>query len=206
MEQAAVFEALDLPDADISVAYSVALGIEPDRLCEQLIDSIEWRKDRITLWGKSYPQPRLAAWYGDAGASYRYSGLQLTPLPWTPLLQSVRERIESLCDCSFNSVLLNYYRDGRDSMGMHADDEPELGDCPTIASLSLGHPRRFRLKHKRRTELKPLSLVLPSGSVLLMRGATQSHWKHGINKQSAPCGPRVNLTFRRVLTGCGQES
>ena len=97
-------------------------------------------------------------------------------------------------------MLLNYYRDQRDSMGMHSDDEPELGSNPTIASVSLGEQRTLVLKHKFRKELKPVHLPLDSGSLLLMKGATQHHWKHGINKESRPCGPRVNLTFRRIVT------
>jgi alkylated DNA repair dioxygenase AlkB len=95
-------------------------------------------------------------------------------------------------------VLLNYYRDHNDSMGLHSDDEPELGRNPTIASLSLGTPRTLVLKHRSRRELKPIHLTLDPGSLLLMQGETQHHWKHGINKLHRPCGPRVNLTFRRI--------
>lgn len=174
------------------------LGADPDLILKELIEQIPWRTETINLMGKEYRQPRLAAWFGDAGASYTYSGLSLEPLPWTDLLSRLRGRVEALAGASFNSVLLNYYRNHRDSMGMHSDDEPELGQNPTIASVSLGERRTLVLKHKFRKELKPVHLPLDSGSLLLMKGATQHNWKHGINKVSSPCGPRVNLTFRRI--------
>ena len=189
---------LDLPDADIRYWSRVDLGAPLDRILRELIDRTPWRSEVITLWGQPHRQPRLTAWFGDPGARYTYSGLALEPLPWTDLLSDVRCRIETLTDASFNSVLMNYYRDHRDSMGMHSDDEPELGRNPVIASLSVGEPRTFVLKHRSRKDLKPVNIELESGSLLLMKGATQHHWKHGINKLSRPCGPRVNLTFRRV--------
>ena len=111
----------------------------------------------------------------------------------------MRGVVEDLANERFNGVLLNYCRDHRDSMGFHSDDEKELGQAPVIASVSLGATRTFVLKHKTRSELKPVRLELPSGSLLLMKGLTQKNWKHGIDKQSRPCGPRVNLTFRRIV-------
>jgi alkylated DNA repair dioxygenase AlkB len=189
---------LDLPDAEIYYAPRVDWGAGPELILRQLIEQIPWRSEVINLWGRQYQQPRLAAWFGDAGARYTYSGLSLEPLPWTDLLSTLRSRVEALSDASFNSVLLNCYRDHRDSMGMHSDDEPELGRNPVIASLSFGEQRTFILKHKSRKDLKPVHLPLESGSLLLMKGATQHHWKHGINKLARPCGPRVNLTFRRI--------
>lgn len=192
-------ELLDLPDAEIYYLPRLDLGAEPNVMLKELIEQIPWRSEIINLWGKEYQQPRLAAWFGDAGASYTYSGLSLEPLPWTDLLSRLRSRVEAVAEASFNSVLLNYYRDHRDSMGMHSDDEPELGRNPVIASLSFGEQRTFVLKHRSRKELKPVSLALASGSLLLMKGATQHNWKHGINKVSRPCGPRVNLTFRKIL-------
>lgn len=191
---------LDLPDADIIYWRSFDLGAPPDIILRELIEQTSWRTEVITLWGQQHQQPRLTAWFGDPGARYTYSGLSLEPLPWTDLLSDIRTRIETLTEGSFNSVLLNYYRDQRDSMGMHSDDEPELGRNPTIASVSLGERRTLVLKHKFTKELKPVHLPLDSGSLLLMKGATQHHWKHGINKESRPCGPRVNLTFRRIVT------
>jgi alkylated DNA repair dioxygenase AlkB len=195
---------LDIRDADIRYWPSVDFGALPDRILDQLIERTPWRSEVITLWGKPYQQPRLTAWFGDPGARYTYSGLSLEPLPRTDLLSEVRSRVEALVEASFNSVLLNYYRDHRDSMGMHSDDEPELGRNPTIASVSLGEQRTLVLKHKFRKELKPIHVPLESGSLLLMKGATQHHWKHGINKVGSRCGPRVNLTFRRIFAEHGR--
>ncbi|MEP1596113.1 MAG: alpha-ketoglutarate-dependent dioxygenase AlkB, partial [Halieaceae bacterium] len=126
------------------------------------------------------------------------SGIAHEPLEWTETLSALRLQMEILCQCKFNSVLLNYYRDHRDSMGLHADDEAELGREPVIASLSLGEQRSLYFKHKTRRELKTFNLPLPSGSVLVMRGPTQRFWKHGLRKLGKPCGPRVNLTFRYI--------
>ena len=125
--------------------------------------------------------------------------MALEPRAWTPLLLDLKARVESLADASFNSVLLNYYRDHNDAMGMHADDEPELGPTPVIASLSFGETRTLRFKHRHDTQLATVKLPLTSGSLLVMRGDTQRNWKHGINRQTRACGPRVNLTFRRIL-------
>ncbi|MEY4563516.1 MAG: hypothetical protein RLZZ618_2793 [Pseudomonadota bacterium] len=157
-----------------------------------------WRAETITLFGKPHPQPRLSAWFGDAGTRYAYSGLVLDPLPWTPLLLELKAAVAQCAEARFNSVLLNLYRDQRDSMGMHSDDEPELGHAPVIASLSLGEARTFILKHKTRPELKRVRIPLPSGSLLVMKGAMQANWRHGIDKERAPCGPRINLTFRWI--------
>jgi alkylated DNA repair dioxygenase AlkB len=190
---------LEMPDAEVVYWPGVDLGMAPHLLLKELIEQTPWRSDIITLWGRQYPQPRLSAWYGDPGARYTYSGLSLEPLPWTDLLAALRARVEALVGASFNSVLLNYYRDHRDSMGMHSDDEPELGGQPIIASLSLGARRALVFKHKLRKDLKPVQVPLDSGSLLLMKGETQHKWKHGINKLQQPCGPRVNLTFRRIL-------
>jgi alkylated DNA repair dioxygenase AlkB len=155
-------------------------------------------QEDITVFGKTHPQPRLVAWHGDPGASYTYSGIHHEPVPWTPLLQGLREKVEDISQHHFNSVLLNYYRDGRDSMGLHADDEPELGRDPVIASLSLGEQRSLYFRHRSRRDLDNLNLSLPDGSLLIMSGATQENWKHGMRKLSRHCGPRVNLTFRLI--------
>jgi alkylated DNA repair dioxygenase AlkB len=192
-------ERLRIPDADLRYAPAIELGTPADALLRSLIDTIAWRSESIVLWGRTYAQPRLIAWYGDEGKHYTYSGLTLVPLPWTPLLAQIKERVEQLTTVRFNSVLLNYYRDGNDSMGMHSDDEPELGPNPVIASLSLGAERTFILKHRTKRETKPLHLQLSSGSLLLMQGETQTHWKHGIAKEKRTCGPRVNLNFRRIV-------
>lgn len=151
------------------------------------------------VWGKRHPQPRLIAWYGDRGRGYTYSGIRLEPLPWNETLLKIKDHVEHLTASMFNSVLLNYYRDQNDSMGFHSDDEPELGPQPVIASLSLGERRTFVLKHKNRKDLKPVKIALESGSLLVMKGDTQKNWKHGIDKETRPCGPRVNMTFRDIV-------
>ena len=167
----------------------------------RMIDETPWRSESVTVWGKTFQQPRLIAWYGDEGQRYSYSGIGLEPLPWTSTLLGVRAVVQAVSDEQFNSVLLNYYRNHRDSMGFHSDDERELGPAPTIASLSLGATRTFVLKHKLREDVKPVRLDLTPGSLLIMKGQTQRYWKHGIDKQTKPCGPRVNLTFRRINMG-----
>jgi alkylated DNA repair dioxygenase AlkB len=190
---------LPIPDADLAYVMSLQLAQRPEALLRQLIETVPWRSEEIVLWGKHYRQPRLIAWYGDQGSGYSYSGITLTPLPWAEPVLQIRACVESVCRTGFNSVLLNYYRDERDSMGMHSDDEPELGSKPVIASVSLGAERVFILKHKRRTDIRPVRLPLANGSLLLMKGSTQQNWKHGIDKATRPCGPRVNLTFRTIV-------
>jgi alkylated DNA repair dioxygenase AlkB len=193
-------EPIPLQDAEVYYLRYLPLAQTPDIVLRRLIDEVPWRAESIVVCGRTYPQPRLIAWYGDAGKNYTYSGIELTPLPWTETLLDIRSRVQAVTRTDFNSVLLNYYRDHRDSMGLHSDDEPELGERPILASLSLGEERTFILKHKRAKALKPVRLKLASGSLLLMRGDTQRYWKHGIDKETRSCGPRVNLTFRRILT------
>lgn len=194
------FARIAMPDADVVLQRSFDLGAPPEAVFAALVDETSWRSETVTLWGKTYVQPRLLAWYGDEGASYVYSGTRHDPLPWTPLLADLRGRIQSATGLSLNSVLLNFYRDHRDSMGMHSDDEPELGREPAIASLSLGEVRTLVFRHKTDKAQKSWSLPLPSGSLLLMKGRTQHCWQHGISKLTRPCGPRVNLTFRYLIT------
>jgi len=190
---------IPMQDAEVSYLRHLRLAEPPHIVMGQLIDEVPWRAENIVVWGRTYPQPRLIAWYGDVGKNYTYSGINLSPLPWTQALLHIKSRVEAVAHANFNSVLANYYRDHRDSMGMHSDDEPELGERPIIASLSLGEERIFILKHKRDKTLEPVRLKLASGSILLMKGDTQRYWKHGIDKETRPCGPRVNLTFRRIL-------
>ncbi|GGG44474.1 alpha-ketoglutarate-dependent dioxygenase AlkB family protein [Hymenobacter glacieicola] len=170
-------------------------------LLTELTATIPWRHEAIRIFGRELLQPRLTAWHGDSGASYQYSGLQLQPQPWTPALLSLRQQVEAAAGTAFNSVLLNLYRTGQDSMGWHADDEPELGSEPVIASVTLGATRTFRLKPRNphHTPHAPLSLPLTAGSLLLMRGPTQQHWLHALPKTTRPVGPRLNLTFRQVI-------
>lgn len=192
------FELLPLQGAEVLLLRHLDLPRPAPMLLSELIRATPWRSEEITVWGKRYLQPRLIAWYGDEGRNYTYSGISMNPLPWTQTLSELRTLVESKCDEIFNSVLLNYYRDGRDSMGFHSDDEPELGPSPTIASLSLGESRLLAFKRKGRSDTRLVNIELTSGSLLLMKGDTQRNWKHGIVKSSRPVGPRVNLTFRKI--------
>jgi len=193
-----MLERVPMQDAEVYYLPELPLAQTAEAVMNQLIDSVPWRAESIVVWGKTVPQPRLIAWYGDKGANYTYSGIHHDPLPWTDILIDIKNRVEKVASTNFNSVLLNYYRHHRDSMGLHSDDESELGRRPIITSLSLGEERTFILKHKTSRDLKSVRLKLPSGSLLLMKGETQHCWKHGIEKEKRPCGARVNLTFRYI--------
>ena len=164
------------------------------RLFAQLMTITPWRQEIATVMGRRLPIPRLTAWHGAAG--YVYSGIRMTPAPWNPPLLEIKAVAEACAGRAFNSVLLNLYRNGRDSVSWHADNEPGLGRNPVIASVSLGATRRFQMKHRRRDER--LALELPPGSCLVMAGATQHHWLHQVPKTGRPVGPRINLTFRAM--------
>jgi alkylated DNA repair dioxygenase AlkB len=186
---------IPLEDGELSLLGQIELSLGNDEVLARLIAETAWRAEQVTVWGKQHAQPRLVAWHGEA--SYRYSGLTLAPLPFTALQQEIRAAAEAATGRRFNSLLLNYYRNERDSMGMHSDDEPELGREPAIASVSFGATRTFVLKHKRTRQTMKLDLT--DGSLLLMAGAMQDNWLHGINKETGPLGPRVNLTFRFIV-------
>jgi alkylated DNA repair dioxygenase AlkB len=192
------FEEVSMPDADISILHGIKMPLDYDAMLTRLRAQTIWRQESIRIYGKTHEQPRLVAWYGDPGKKYDYSGISLTPLPWTDLLREIKRRIEDCTDATFNSVFLNLYRNHNDSMGFHSDDERELGREPTIASLTFGATRVFVLKHKTDPTVPTVKVPLEAGTVLLMRGKTQQFWKHGILKQREPCGPRVNLTFRTI--------
>jgi alkylated DNA repair dioxygenase AlkB len=185
---------IPVEDGELALLHQLPLPLPNDEILRRLVDETAWREETVVVYGKRHLQPRLTAWHGDA--AYTYSGLRLEPLPFTPLLQAIRAAVESATGRHFNSVLLNYYRNERDSMGMHSDDEPELGPEPAIASVSFGATRTFVLRHKR--SKRTLKLDLTDGSVLLMAGQLQKHWLHGINKLARPLGPRLNLTFRYI--------
>lgn len=188
----------DIPLQDGQLVFYERLELPHAELFESLVADTEWSQESITLFGRTVPQPRLIAYHGDVGADYTYSGKRYRPAPWTNDLLVLKAVVEALSDTAFNSVLLNYYRDGNDSMGLHADDEPELGDNPVIASLSLGQERRMYFQHKRRKDVENLVLPLPCSSLLIMKGATQHNWKHGLRKVRGECSARLNLTFRMV--------
>lgn len=194
-------EMLALPDAEIEFTRAFLSPELAKNFFERLLSQTVWREQDVYVWGKWHKQPRLVAWYGDPGAAYTYSGATLQPEAWTPTLFDLRSRIESATEARFNSVLLNLYRDHRDGMGWHSDDERELGDKPTIASLSLGATRIFQLKHKTRRDVTVRRVELTAGSLLIMRGCTQQFWSHGVRKEARAAGPRINLTFRYIQPG-----
>lgn len=159
-----------------------------------LVESLDWEQRHLVMFGREVAEPRLSAWYGDE--SYTYSGVTLEPRPLTRELHELRTICEQVSSTKFNSVLVNLYRNGDDSMGWHADDEPELGPTPVIASVSLGATRRFRLRHRRTREIVEHDLT--GGSLLVMSGASQSAWMHAVPKQRRITEARVNLTFRWI--------
>jgi alkylated DNA repair dioxygenase AlkB len=187
----------DLPDAQLRLAHGWLAPAAAASLMAALLHEVPWEVHRIRMFGRELASPRLSCWVGDADAAYRYSGSLFQPRPWTPALAAVRERLQRELAQPFNSVLANRYRTGADAMGWHSDDEPELGAQPLIASISLGARRRFLLKHRHYTAPR-LSLELEPGSLLLMGGDMQRHWKHALPRTARPVGERINLTFRRV--------
>jgi alkylated DNA repair dioxygenase AlkB len=189
--------ALDLLDADVALDAAWLAAGEADALFEALRAAVPWDVHRIRMFGRVVDSPRLSCWIGDPGTGYRYSGTHFEPNPWPVALRPIRARLAEELRIDFNSVLANLYRDGRDCMGWHSDDEPELGSRPLIASLSLGGTRRFVLKHRKDPSTK-LALELPPGSLLVMRGATQANYRHALPRTARPVGARINLTFRRI--------
>jgi alkylated DNA repair dioxygenase AlkB len=187
---------VDEPDLRLDLFEQAWSPDEAARLFEALRAELRWEEKQIVLFGRTITSPRLSAWYGEPGTRYRYSGLTLEAKGWTPALDEIRARVEELAGASFNAVLCNLYRDGNDSMGFHADAEKELGPEPVIASASFGAMRRFVMKPRRKG--KPFTLELGSGSLLVLSGPTQEHWRHGVPRESEAM-PRVNLTFRRIL-------
>lgn len=185
----------DLPNATVEYYANFFEMNEADELFRQLKNEIPWQQDSITVFGKTHPQPRLTSLFGNEGKPYSYSNIVMQPNLWNPLLMEIKNRVEEVCQENFTTVLLNYYRDGKDSMGWHADDEKELGINPIIASATFGAERMFHLKHNSMAEQK-LKINLQHGSLLLMKGETQHFWKHQIPKTSKPIGERINLTFR----------
>lgn len=191
-------EQLTLPDGTLHYFPSFYSAEQSAACFGLLLRETPWQQDTLNFGGKAIAVPRLQAWYGDTNTNYGYSGLKLAPHPWTPLLTRLREELQQRLSLPFNSVLLNYYRDGQDSVAWHSDDERELGPDPQIASLSFGTSRRFELKHKQRRDLKKLALELGDGSLLLMGAGLQQHWSHQVPKEPAVTGPRLNLTFRFI--------
>lgn len=190
-------EHLKMKDAEITLYRQIFSRKESNQFLSDINTKTPWRQDSIKIFGKTILLPRLTAWYGDQGKSYTYSGIPMNPEPWTDELIYIKSAIEEYTDVKFNSVLLNLYRDGNDSVAWHSDDEDELGENPVIASLSLGSERKFMFKHKYSKELKA-EIALTHGSVLIMKGPTQRFWHHQLPKTTKKVSLRINLTFRVI--------
>ena len=185
-------------DLKIDLYLDKGLEEKKDLWFESCLHDLNWETGFIKIFGKTHQIPRLQAWYADNEIEYTYSGKKLQRHNWNNLLLEIKEKIENITSFKFNSVLANLYRDGNDSMGLHSDDEKELGKKPVIASLSLGETREIYFKHKN----KKLNLIIPqaSGQLIVMHGKTQEYWKHEIKKTKKIKKPRINLTFRNIIT------
>lgn len=163
---------------------------------QQLLNTIQWEQQSMNMYGKQIPFPRLTSWYGDNDKPYSFSGITLQPHPWSEELLKIKEAIEPKAKVSFNSVLLNRYRNGSDSISWHTDAEKELGRNPVIASVNFGAERKFQLKHVQTNE--KIEIILKHGSLLIMKGELQHFWKHQIPKTKVAVKERINLTFRVI--------
>lgn len=185
---------------DVRLLQDFLASEAADLALERVLGEVVFRQEQVVVCGRASPMPRLTAWQGDEGAVYRYSGVTHLPAPWTAAVRELKERVEQAVQpMTFNSVLLNLYRDERDSLAWHADDEPELGTDPIIASLTLGAVRPFQMRRRTAGGFERFELALRHGSLLLMAGRTQSLWQHRVPKRTTPVGLRLNLTFRRIL-------
>lgn len=189
---------IQLADADLNYMADFLPVSQADALLAVLRSTLAWRQDSIRIYGREVKIPRLQAWYGDPEAQYRYSGLDMPPLPWTEELLELKRACEQFTGCSFNSVLANFYRNGADGMGWHADDEPELGRRPVIASVSLGQSRNMDFRHRHSGERYRIGLA--HGSLLVMAGPTQQYWQHALPKSRKAMDGRINLTFRKIIS------
>jgi alkylated DNA repair dioxygenase AlkB len=188
---------LELPGANLRYDPHAWPPAQADELFTALHEEIPWQQHHLNLFGREVGSPRLSCWIGDADAVYTYSRTRFEPRPWTPTVSALRDELAARFGMRFNSVLANLYRDGRDSMGWHSDDEAELGAEPVIASLSFGATRCFRLR-SRATRAAALSLDLAHGSLLVMAGATQRLYQHALPRRARVTRARINLTFRTV--------
>jgi alkylated DNA repair dioxygenase AlkB len=195
---------IHLPDADLLFIENFYSPSESDAFLTQFSDELAWKQGEITIFGKKVMEPRLTAWYGDAGKTYTYSGKLQVPLTWHEALILIKKDLEKTIveqlkiASTFNSVLCNLYRNGQDSMGFHADNEKELGLNPIIASINFGETRRFIFRRRDDKSVK-YELELSHGSLLVMSGAMQHHWLHAVPKEPKRTKSRINLTFRHIL-------
>ncbi|GGD48722.1 alkylated DNA repair protein [Lacimicrobium alkaliphilum] len=186
-----------MADAELTYVADFLPASEADSLLAVLQGTLAWRQDSIRIYGREVKIPRLQAWYGDMEASYKYSGLDMHPIPWTQALLDVKHACEQQSNSKFNAVLANYYRNGADGMGWHSDDEPELGSNPVIASVSLGQSRNMDFRHRQSGE--KYRIELGHGSLLIMAGPTQQYWQHAVPKSRKALNERINLTFRHII-------
>lgn len=187
-----------LEDAELTEYPDAFNRKDSERYFDLLMHEISWQSASIRIAGRSIPIPRLQCWVAESGLDYSYSGVQMTPVPWSAALLAIRQRVEELAGQSFNAVLLNLYRHGQDSVSWHADDEPELGSNPVVASVSFGASRPFELKPKDKDNPSRFRLMLHSGSLLVMGNTMQNNWLHQIPKVKGLEEPRINLTFRQL--------
>lgn len=188
---------LDLPDATFIYYPNFLKKEKADLYFDKLLQETPWQQDDITIFGKKIAQPRLTALYGNLRKTYSYSGITMEPLTWNPTISQLKEELETFINHSFTTVLLNLYRNEKDSNGWHADNEKELGKDPIIASISLGETRKFQIKHTTNKNIK-CDILLEHGSLLLMKEGSQLHYKHQLPKSSQPKNERINLTFRTI--------
>tara|TARA_B100000446_G_scaffold181769_1_gene199505 strand:- start:424 stop:1017 length:594 start_codon:yes stop_codon:yes gene_type:complete len=188
---------LNLPDSDIKYYPNFFNKEKADAYFNSLLKDTNWQQDDITVFGKTYKQPRLTALFGNNGKPYSYSNITMYPEDFSEELQQIKNKVETKVNAKFTTCLANLYRNGNDSNGWHSDNEKELGQNPIIASVSFGAERNFHLKHKHDKSLKQ-KLLLQHGSLLLMQGKTQHYWLHQIAKTKKEIGQRINLTFRII--------
>lgn len=188
---------LNIPDADITYYPNVFSQAEALQYFTSILNETHWKQDDITVFNKTYAQPRLTALFSENQKPYSYSNLTMYPDVFSKTVLEIKQKIETLSTVNFTTCLANLYRNGQDSNGWHADNEKELGKNPIIASVSFGAARYFHLKHRQNKTLKH-KLLLDSGSLLLMKGETQQHWLHQIAKTKRQIQPRINLTFRII--------
>lgn len=183
--------------AELKLIHGFYDAAESERILQYFLHEHHWPDNRYCFAGRQFVLPRLQTWHADAGIRYSYSNNLLETRPWTELLSQIRIKVESFLDYSFNSVLVNCYRNGEDHVGWHADNEPELGEQPFIASVSFGAERPFAFRHK--TSAENGRILLESGSLLIMQPAFQSDWLHSVPVQKSTSQVRINLTFRSVI-------
>ena len=201
-------EHIVLPNAHIVYfpqwVQAIELPTDYSALYNTLRQQVAWEQSTIYLYGKPMLIPRLNAWYGDKQCGYTYSARYFEPLPWLPILLDIKQAVETalsdeLNGVVFNSALVNCYRDGQDSVAWHSDNEPELGNQPLVASVSLGAERVFELRHNERPNNKKQTIMLGDGDLLLMAGDTQRYWQHQIPKSTTVTGERISITFRHIM-------